>query len=58
MNYILYNPKSNSENNDLNIIPGKEELERRGAKQISLLEINAREFCQTLTEGDKVFICG
>lgn len=58
MNYILYNPKSNSENNDLNIIPGKEELERRGARQISLLEINAREFCQTLTEGDKVFICG
>ena len=28
MNYILYNPKSNSENNDLNIIPGKAELEK------------------------------
>ncbi len=58
MNYILYNPKSNSEHNDLNIIPGKEELERRGAKQISLLEINAREFFKTLTDEDKVFVCG
>ncbi len=58
MNYILYNPKSNSENNDLNIIPGKEELERRGAKQISLLEIDARSFFQTLTSEDKVFVCG
>lgn len=58
MNYILYNPKSNSENNDLNIIPGKEELERRGARQISLLEINAREFFMTLTGNDRVFVCG
>ena len=58
MNYILYNPKSNSENNDLNIIPGKEELERRGAKQISLLDVNVREFIETLTDGDKVYICG
>ncbi len=58
MNYILFNPKSNSENNDLNIIPGKEELERRGAKQISLLDINMREFFKTLSENDKVFVCG
>ena len=58
MNYILYNPKSNSENNDLNIIPGKEELERRGAKQISLLDVDVREFCSTLTESDRVLICG
>ena len=58
MNYILYNPKSNSENNDLNIIPGKEELERRGAKQISLLEVDVKEFCSTLTENDRVLVCG
>ncbi len=60
MNYILYNPKSNSEHNDLNIIPGKEELERRGAKQISLLEIesNVRDFFKALTETDRVYICG
>ncbi len=60
MNYILYNPKSNSEHNDLNIIPGKEELERRGAKQISLLDIDAdpRAFYETLTDADKLYICG
>ena len=58
MNYILYNPKSNSENNDLNIIPGKAELERRGAKQINLLEENVREFLGTLTAEDKVYLCG
>ena len=58
MNYILYNPKSNSENNDLNIIPGKAELERRGARQISLLDVNVREFLDTLTDEDKVYLCG
>ncbi len=60
MNYILYNPKSNSEHNDLNIIPGKEELERRGARQISLLDIDsdARAFYETLTDADKLYICG
>ena len=58
MNYILYNPKSNSEHNDLNIIPGKAELERRGARQISLLEVNIREFLGTLTGEDKLYICG
>ncbi len=60
MNYILYNPKSNSEHNDLNIIPGKEELERRGARQISLLDIDSdpRAFYETLTDADKLYICG
>lgn len=58
MNYILYNPKSHSDNNDLNIIPGKEKLEKMGAKQISLLDINIREFCIALTKKDKVLICG
>ena len=51
MNYILFNPKSNSEHNDLNIIPGKAELERRGVKQISLLDLDVRGFCsQRMTE--------
>lgn len=58
MNYILFNPKSNSENNDLNILPGKEELEKRGARQISLLDVNIRDFCCSLAEKDRVFICG
>ncbi len=58
MNYILYNPRSNSEHNDLNIIPGKEELERRGVRQISLIELDTREFFKTLTESDRVLICG
>ncbi len=60
MNYILYNPKSNSEHNDLNIIPGKEELERRGAKQISLLDIDAdpHAFYKSLTAADRLYVCG
>ena len=36
MNYILFNPKSHSEHNDLNIVPGKAKLEQHGLKQISL----------------------
>ncbi len=58
MNYILYNPKSNSENNDLNIIPGKEELERRGARQINLLEVDVRDFLDALMPEDKLYLCG
>ncbi len=58
MNYILYNPKSNSEHNDLNIVPEKEELERRGVRQISLIEIDTREFFKTLNQTDRVLICG
>lgn len=58
MNYILFNPKSNSENNDLNIIPGKQELERLGVKQLSLIDLNVREFCDSLESGDRVLICG
>lgn len=58
MNYILYNPKSNSENNDLNIIPDKEILEKQGAKQINLLEIDVRSFLTSLTSEDKLYICG
>lgn len=58
MNYILYNPKSNNENNDLNVIPGKEELERREAKKICLLGLDVPEFIRGLREGDRIYICG
>lgn len=58
MNYILYNPRSHSDNNDLNIIPGKDKLEKMGARQISLLDIDVRVFCESLTKKDKVLICG
>lgn len=58
MNYILYNPKANNENNDLNIIHGAEDLESLGVSKISLLELNVKEFCTTLKEGDRVLICG
>ena len=58
MNYILYNPRSHSDNNDLNIIPNKDKLEKMGAHQISLLDINVREFCESLTKKDKVLVCG
>lgn len=58
MNYILYNPKSNNENNDLNIIPDREELERLGVKKICLLDLDVASFASQLTENDRVFICG
>ena len=56
MNYLLFNPKSNNGNNDINIIDksmGMRELEK-----INLLEIDVKDFVPTLTENDKVFICG
>lgn len=56
MNYLLFNPKSNNGNNDINIIDksmGMRELEK-----INLLDIDIKDFVPTLTENDKVFICG
>jgi diacylglycerol kinase family enzyme len=58
MNYILYNPKANNENNDLNIIPGAEEMEKLGVKKINLIGLDVAQFARTLTENDKVLICG
>ncbi len=58
MNYILYNPKSNNENNDLNIIHGAEKLEDIGVKKICWLGLDVAEFCKNLTEDDRVMICG
>lgn len=58
MNYILYNPKANNENNDLNIIHGAEKLESLGVSKINLLELDVAEFCAKLTEKDRVLVCG
>ena len=58
MNYILYNPKANNENNDLNIIPGAEELERLGVKKINLIGLDVPSFCAELETEDRVLICG
>lgn len=58
MNYILYNPKANNENNDLNIIPGAEELEKRGVKKVSLIGLDVPAFCASLSSSDRVLLCG
>ena len=58
MNYILYNPKSNNENNDLNIIHGAENLEDIGVKKICWLGLDVAAFCAELTSEDRVMICG
>ncbi len=58
MNYILYNPKANNENNDLNVIPAAEELERLGVKKINLIGLDVAEFAKNLTGADRVLICG
>ena len=58
MNYILYNPKSNNENNDINIIHGAEKSEDVGVKKICWLGLDVAAFCAELTENDRVMICG
>ncbi len=58
MNYILYNPKANNENNDLNIVPGSEELEKRGVKKVSLIGLDVPSFCKGLSPDERVLICG
>ena len=58
MNYILYNPKSNNEHNDLNIIHGARKLEDLGVQKICLFDIDVKEFCKNLTEADRVMVCG
>ncbi len=58
MNYILYNPKANNENNDLNIISAGQESERMAVEKINLLDLDVHAFCERLTEGDRVLIVG
>ena len=56
MNYILYNPKSNNENNDINIINVSED--QVSVKKISLIDLDIPAFFAGVSENDKVFICG
>lgn len=56
MNYLLFNPKSNNGNNDINIID--KSIGGRELVKINLLDIDVKEFVPTLTENDKVFLCG
>lgn len=56
MNYLLFNPKSNNGNNDINIID--KSMGMRELVKINLLEIDVKDFILTLTENDKVFLCG
>lgn len=58
MNYILYNPKANNENNDLNIIHGAEELEKLGVSKLDLIGLDISDFCKKLSDKDRVLICG
>ncbi len=56
MNYLLFNPMSNNGNNDINIID--KSMGMRELVKINLLDIDVKDFVPTLTENDKVFICG
>ena len=56
MNYLLFNPKSNNGNNDINIID--KSIGGRELTKINLLDIDVKDFVPTLTENDKVFLCG
>lgn len=58
MNYILYNPKANNENNDLNIITVGDENDKMAVEKINLLDLDVHAFCETLTKDDRVLIVG
>ncbi len=57
MNYFLYNPKSNNENNDLNIVTENGD-DRQVAMKICLLDLDVPHFASELHSDDRVFICG
>ena len=56
MNYLLYNPKANNSRNDINIID-KSTGERK-LKKMSLLTMDIPAFLKSLTETDRIYICG
>ncbi len=58
MNYILYNPKANNENNDLNIITADDGNDKMAVEKINLLDLDVPAFCERLNESDRVLICG
>lgn len=56
MIYLLYNPKSNNERNDINVIlRGKSES---NVKSLSLLDTDIKELISKLTPDDKLLLCG
>ena len=57
MNYFLYNPKSNNDNNELNIIT-EDGDKRQVAMKICLLDLDINHFASQLCDSDRVFICG
>ena len=57
MNYFLYNPKSNNDNNELNIVTeGGDGCQV--AMKICLLDLDVPKFASQLSCEDRVFICG
>ncbi len=58
MYYFLYNPKSNNENNDLNIVIENGAVERQLVMKICLLDLDVRQFAKELEPCDRVLICG
>lgn len=57
MNYFLYNPKSNNDNNELNIVTeGGDGCQV--AMKICLLDLDIPGFVDQLGPEDRVFICG
>lgn len=57
MNYFLYNPKSNNDNNELNIVTENSDG-RQVAMKICLLDLDVPSFASQLSADDRVFICG
>ncbi len=56
MIYLLYNPRSNNDHNDIEVIlKGKS---RSNVTHISLLEYDVRDLLPKLTSEDKVLVCG
>lgn len=58
MNYFLYNPRSNNDNNDLSIVPDAGAENRDVARKICLLDLDVKAFVSGLTPRDRVYICG
>ena len=56
MIYLLYNPRSNNDHNDIEVIlKGKS---KNNVTHISLLEYDVRDLLPQLTPKDKVLVCG
>lgn len=56
MNYLLFNPKSNNSNNDINVID--KSMGERKLEKINLLDVDVRDIIPKLTSDDKLFLCG